>query len=156
MFFKISICKEEVMIKFMDQTLSLLDQILQWIVFGAFFIVGIIGTYNLFIVPVIGHVTMAFFIVVVILFMKLSAETTSMYSPGSNMNKTPQNKTQALAAFFAYASHNDLLKEKIDRIQGVDYTSLDLLEQLFLDKDNLSVLFSEVLENDVDPELFVE
>lgn len=107
MFFKISICKEEVMIKFMDQTLSLLDQILQWIVFGAFFIVGIIGTYNLFIVPVIGHVTMAFFIVVVILFMKLSAETTSMYSPGSNMNKTPQNKMRdvilgptALASFF--------------------------------------------------------
>jgi|GEM_PF-2803296 len=49
----------------------------------------------------------------------------------------------ALKAFYAWASHNDLLGEKIDAISG-DYSAVALLEPLFTDKDNLSVLVREV------------
>jgi len=67
--------------------------------------------------------------------------------------RTPQNKEAVLQALYAYASHNDQLGEKIDRIQPEDYQGLNLLEQLFIDKDNLSVLLREILK-EIEPSLF--
>ncbi len=46
---------------------------------------------------------------------------------------------------YAYAGFQDALREKIDRIQGVDYGALELLDQLFRDKDNLSVMLRDAL-----------
>ncbi|HTZ11034.1 MAG TPA: HEAT repeat domain-containing protein [Candidatus Margulisiibacteriota bacterium] len=57
-------------------------------------------------------------------------------------------KKQALSAFYTLASHNDLLKEKIDAISS-DYNALLLLDALFADKDNLSILVREVLDKDI-------
>ncbi|MFC1522704.1 hypothetical protein ACFL6Y_09870, partial [Elusimicrobiota bacterium] len=54
-------------------------------------------------------------------------------------------KGRLLNSFLSYARHNDLLKEKVDAIQTESYVSLDLLEQLFTDKDNLSVLLREII-----------
>ncbi|GEM_PF-2964350 len=61
-------------------------------------------------------------------------------------NREPAGRAAVLEAFYAYARHNDQLGEKIDRIQPDDYQGLNLLEQLFIDKDNLAFLFREVLE----------
>lgn len=58
-----------------------------------------------------------------------------------NMDK----RRKALQTFLAYASHNDQLREKVDRIQTEDYVSLDMLDQLFRDKDNLSVLLRAIM-----------
>jgi len=57
-----------------------------------------------------------------------------------------EKKNKALEDFLAYARHHDQLREKVDQFQGSDYVSIDLLDQLFRDKDNLSVLIREVLE----------
>jgi hypothetical protein len=65
-----------------------------------------------------------------------------------------EEQKKVLQAFLVYARHNDLLKEKVDRIHFGDYVSIELLEQLFYDKDNLSVLLREVMEKDINPELF--
>ncbi len=57
-----------------------------------------------------------------------------------------ERKEAVLGAFYAYASHNDQLGEKVDRIMPDEYAGLNTLEQLFLDKDNLSVLLEKILE----------
>lgn len=69
-------------------------------------------------------------------------------------NFTDQAKRDAAReAFYDYAGHNDLLGEKIDAISGDNYEALSLLEALFSDKDNLSILAREVLDT-LDPSLF--
>ncbi|MBN1594490.1 VWA domain-containing protein, partial [candidate division FCPU426 bacterium] len=51
----------------------------------------------------------------------------------------------ALEDFYGWARHFEQLGEKIDAIRA-DYQGLKLLEGLFMDKDNLSVLAREVLK----------
>jgi hypothetical protein len=75
---------------------------------------------------------------------------------GYIQNKNEDTRAKALKAFYRYVRHNDLLREKIEQIQLGDYTSFNLLEQLFLDKDNLSVLLQEILTQDIDPELLTQ
>ena len=67
--------------------------------------------------------------------------------------RSSQDKIAVLDAFYRYASHNDQLGEKVDRIQPEDYQGIDLLEQLFIDKDNLTVLLREVLK-EINPDRF--
>ncbi|MFN0116764.1 MAG: hypothetical protein ACKVQC_00535, partial [Elusimicrobiota bacterium] len=62
----------------------------------------------------------------------------------SNPNSDSSGK--ALRAFFSFASHNDLLGEKIDRINPREFQGLQLLEQLFVDKDALASILKDVLE----------
>ncbi|MBF0593425.1 MAG: hypothetical protein HQL22_00500, partial [Candidatus Omnitrophica bacterium] len=54
-------------------------------------------------------------------------------------------RASALAAFLKFASHNDFLKEKVERVVEGEYLGLDLLEQLFLDRDNLRELLNKIL-----------
>jgi len=67
-------------------------------------------------------------------------------------NMTEENKEHVLNAFLRYSSHYDQLGEKIDRIKISEYTGISLLEELFIDKDNLSVLFKDVL-NEMGPDV---
>ena len=64
--------------------------------------------------------------------------------------KNKGKREAALEGFYKYARHHDLLKEKVDAIQGLDYVSLELLESLFSDKDQLRQLLWEVLEQDIE------
>lgn len=59
---------------------------------------------------------------------------------------------QILDSFLAYACHNDLLKEKLENIQIDEYFSLEILRELFVDKDKLSILIREVLEKEFKPD----
>lgn len=68
-------------------------------------------------------------------------------------DRSPERKQDAQRAFYAYASHNDRLGEKVDRIPYGEYQGLNLLEELFVDKDNLYVLLAEILK-ELDPILF--
>lgn len=56
--------------------------------------------------------------------------------------------------FYALAGQNDALREKIDRIRDLDYSTLLLLEQLYGDKDNLQKMLADALGK-VPEELFV-
>lgn len=67
-------------------------------------------------------------------------------------DRSPPEKEAVLKAFYAYVSHNDQLGEKVDRIQLGEYQGVSLLEQLFVDKDNLASLFLELLK-EIDPSL---
>src|SRR5258708_31812187 len=49
-----------------------------------------------------------------------------------------QHRAEVLDGFYRYAQHFDQLGEKIDRIQINTYEGLALLEQIFIDKENLS------------------
>ncbi|MDO8526261.1 MAG: hypothetical protein Q7T03_01080 [Deltaproteobacteria bacterium] len=61
----------------------------------------------------------------------------------TDQNDTAKEKLRS--TLFAYAGSEDALREKIDRIQDNDYAALDLLDQLFRDKDNLTVLIKNIL-----------
>jgi len=60
-----------------------------------------------------------------------------------------EKREKARQYFFDYARHNDLLKEKIDRIGGDDYQGLELLEQLLVDKDNLTVILRNIFKEEI-------
>ncbi|MBI2119911.1 MAG: hypothetical protein HYT97_09860, partial [Elusimicrobia bacterium] len=64
----------------------------------------------------------------------------------SQKERSPAEKQKVLDAFYAFASHNDQVGEKVDRIQPDDYAGLYLLEQLFGDKDNLASFIVPVIE----------
>ncbi|MFC1521200.1 SMP-30/gluconolactonase/LRE family protein [Elusimicrobiota bacterium] len=66
------------------------------------------------------------------------------FSEGAHNNRSV-DIPHLLNSFLSYARYNDQLNEKIDAIQTESYTSLDLLDQLFTDKDNLSVLLRKVI-----------
>ncbi len=59
----------------------------------------------------------------------------------------PGKRRACLEAFYAHASHSDLLQQKIDTIQELDYLNLVLLEELFVDKNNLRILLREALKD---------
>ena len=63
-----------------------------------------------------------------------------------------EKRDKALNAFYAMARHEDALKEKVDALSG-DYNTVQLLESLFTDKDNLSILVRGVLDTFSESEL---
>ncbi|MBP9854679.1 MAG: hypothetical protein KBD53_07420, partial [Candidatus Omnitrophica bacterium] len=67
--------------------------------------------------------------------------------------RNSQKKVKTLNSFYEYVRHNDLLKEKVDAIQGLDYVNLENLGALFSDKDQLRVLLTEVLDKDIEQTL---
>src|SRR4030095_1304792 len=60
--------------------------------------------------------------------------------------RNSEQRSKVKAALYQLAGQNDALKEKIDRIQDHDYSTLLLLEQLFVDKDNLPKILAVALE----------
>ncbi len=63
---------------------------------------------------------------------------------------TAKTRAEALenlrATLYRYTGEQDALREKIDRIQDTDYTTLELLEQLFSDKDTLTQVLAEAMK----------
>jgi len=59
---------------------------------------------------------------------------------------SPEGLRKIREILYRLAAGNDALREKIDRIQDKDYSTLLLLEQLFSDKDNLYKVLEEALE----------
>jgi hypothetical protein len=57
----------------------------------------------------------------------------------------PEQRARVKEILYQFAGQNDALKEKIDRIQDNDYSTLLLLGQLFGDKDNLQKFLAEAL-----------
>jgi|GEM_PF-4596906 len=68
------------------------------------------------------------------------------------LNDSEQSRNKALADFLSYAALNDELRQKVEQVRPDEYVGLDLLEQIFTDKDNLSVLVHDVLDKDISPE----
>nr|MBP9853896.1 hypothetical protein [Candidatus Omnitrophota bacterium] len=70
--------------------------------------------------------------------------------------KNQGKKEKAVDRFYGYVRHNDLLKEKVDAIQGLDYVNLENLGALFSDKDQLRVLLTEVLDKDIEQTFLIQ
>jgi hypothetical protein len=61
-------------------------------------------------------------------------------------DRSAEARNHLQEVLYEFAGQNDALREKIDRIQDNDYSTLILLEQLFGDKDNLQKILAEALE----------
>ncbi|MFC2149127.1 hypothetical protein ACFLQ8_00325 [Candidatus Auribacterota bacterium] len=56
------------------------------------------------------------------------------------------NGDEVLDTFLIYVSNDDLMREKVDRINTDDHQGLSMLEHIFVNKDNLSVQLEEIIK----------
>jgi hypothetical protein len=60
-------------------------------------------------------------------------------------DRASEKKTAVQRILYRLAGQHDILREKIDRVHGVDYTALLLLEQIFSDKDQLRQMLAQAV-----------
>lgn len=69
-------------------------------------------------------------------------------------DKSEKAKAQLRQKLYSYASRQDILGEKIDRLVDADFYTLRLLEEIFKDKDCLTSIFVKAVDK-VDKELLI-
>jgi len=68
-------------------------------------------------------------------------------------DQSEENHEHMMRVFFTYASLDDHIAENVNRIVADTYQGLELLEQLFIDRDNLAKLLDEVFQEFNEEEL---